>query len=89
MAAGAYSSIFIATPFLAQLKERQPVMKSLRARVLARRKQGRVGADASASETVDLAAEDAALAAGVQAPTRADSGQRAQPRRQPRSKRKG
>jgi preprotein translocase subunit SecF len=39
MAVGAYSSVVIATPFLAQLKERQPEMKSLATRVLARRKQ--------------------------------------------------
>jgi preprotein translocase subunit SecF len=39
MAVGAYSSVFIATPFLAQMKERQPEMKSLATRVLARRKQ--------------------------------------------------
>lgn len=39
MAAGAYSSIFIATPFLAQLKNAQPEIKSLAARVTARRSQ--------------------------------------------------
>ena len=39
MAAGAYSSIFIATPFLAQLKNAQPEIKSLAARVPARRSQ--------------------------------------------------
>ena len=37
MIAGAYSSIFIATPLLAQLKERDPDMKKLAARVRARR----------------------------------------------------
>jgi preprotein translocase subunit SecF len=37
MVVGTFSSIFIATPFLAQLKERQPEMQSLRKRVLARR----------------------------------------------------
>ena len=41
MAAGTYSSIFIATPFLVQLKEGQPEMKSLAARVAARRKQAK------------------------------------------------
>ena len=39
MAAGAYSSIFIATPILAQMKNAQPEIKSLTARVLARRSQ--------------------------------------------------
>ena len=37
MISGAYSSIFIATPLLAQLKEREPDMKKLAARVAARR----------------------------------------------------
>ena len=32
MISGAYSSIFIATPLLAQLKERDPDMQKLRAR---------------------------------------------------------
>ncbi|HEY7857948.1 MAG TPA: protein translocase subunit SecF [Candidatus Nanopelagicales bacterium] len=35
--AGTYSSIFIATPLLAQLKEREPAMKALATRVAARR----------------------------------------------------
>jgi preprotein translocase subunit SecF len=37
MVSGAYSSIFIATPLLAQMKEREPDMKKLAARVQARR----------------------------------------------------
>jgi preprotein translocase subunit SecF len=37
LAAGAYSSIFLATPVLAELKEREPEMQALRKRVLARR----------------------------------------------------
>jgi preprotein translocase subunit SecF len=37
LAAGAYSSIFIATPLVATLKEREPQMKALRKRVLAKR----------------------------------------------------
>jgi preprotein translocase subunit SecF len=37
MVAGAYSSIFIATPILAQMKEREPDMKKVAARVRARR----------------------------------------------------
>jgi preprotein translocase subunit SecF len=37
MVAGAYSSIFIATPLLAQMKEREPDMKKVAARVRARR----------------------------------------------------
>ncbi|MGW0119224.1 protein translocase subunit SecF [Streptomyces sp. NPDC003327] len=37
LAAGAYSSIFIATPLVADLKEREPAIKALRKRVLAKR----------------------------------------------------
>jgi preprotein translocase subunit SecF len=37
MVSGAYSSIFIATPLLVQMKEREPDMKKLAARVRARR----------------------------------------------------
>ncbi|MET9217174.1 MULTISPECIES: protein translocase subunit SecF [unclassified Streptomyces] len=37
LTAGAYSSIFIATPIVADLKERDPAMKQVRKRVLARR----------------------------------------------------
>ncbi|MDT0396861.1 MULTISPECIES: protein translocase subunit SecF [Streptomyces] len=40
LAAGAYSSIFIATPLVADLKELEPSMKSLKKRVLAKRAQG-------------------------------------------------
>jgi preprotein translocase subunit SecF len=39
MAAGAYSSIFIATPLLAQLKEREPEVRSSDARAIKRRKR--------------------------------------------------
>ncbi|MEW1772548.1 protein translocase subunit SecF [Streptomyces sp. NPDC086777] len=39
LAAGAYSSIFIATPLVADLKEAEPQMKALRKRVLAKRAQ--------------------------------------------------
>lgn len=37
LAAGAYSSIFIATPLVADLKEREPQMKALKKRILAKR----------------------------------------------------
>src|SRR3954452_24423421 len=36
LAAGAYSSIFIATPLVADLKEREPAMRTLKKRVLAK-----------------------------------------------------
>ncbi|MEU6121905.1 protein translocase subunit SecF [Streptomyces sp. NPDC047123] len=38
LAAGAYSSIFIATPLVADFKEREPQMKALKKRVLAKRR---------------------------------------------------
>ncbi len=45
LAAGAYSSIFLATPIVADLKEREPEQLALRRRVLARRSAaGRTGA---------------------------------------------
>ncbi|MGN0119666.1 MAG: protein translocase subunit SecF [Streptomyces albidoflavus] len=40
LAAGAYSSIFIATPLVADFKETEPQMKALKRRVLAKRAQG-------------------------------------------------
>jgi len=67
LAAGAYSSIFIATPLVADLKEREPEMKALRKRVLAKRAQAAAtgeslepGATGSSYEDDDL--EDAAPA---------------------------
>ncbi|WP_030907243.1 protein translocase subunit SecF [Streptomyces sp. NRRL F-5126] len=45
LAAGAYSSIFIATPLVAEFKEREPQMKALRKRVLAKRAKGEAAAD--------------------------------------------
>lgn len=39
LAAGAYSSIFIATPLVADLKEREPAMKALTKRIMAKRAQ--------------------------------------------------
>jgi len=86
MAAGTYSSIFIATPFLVTLKERQPEMKALRARVLARRKAGRGVSSSENSENAD--SDTDAASAGPVTSTRTATGPRQQPRRPPRSKRK-
>ncbi|MDF3299720.1 protein translocase subunit SecF [Streptomyces tropicalis] len=62
LAAGAYSSIFIATPLVADLKEREPQMKALRKRVLAKRAQaGPAGAQETDLRDAD-GAEDAAPA---------------------------
>ncbi|MER7757445.1 protein translocase subunit SecF [Kitasatospora sp. NPDC097643] len=62
LAAGAYSSICVATPLLAQLKEEQPEMKALRKRVLQHRAAAAAKADA-APEGEEIADED--LPAGM------------------------
>jgi preprotein translocase subunit SecF len=73
MAAGAYSSIFLATPVVAELKEREPRYAALRARVLAKRsaeasrKAAPVGARATGGTTtavLDEAAGDDAASTG-------------------------
>lgn len=72
MLAGAYSSIVIATPVLAQLKERDPEMEALRRRV-------NRGGGSMAPVTVVVEAEPQRFV---------EDGQRHQPQRKPRSKRK-
>ncbi|MFE2044967.1 protein translocase subunit SecF [Streptomyces sp. NPDC059477] len=67
LAAGAYSSIFIATPLVADLKEREPQIKALRKRILAKRAQGTEESEPtaprpSAEETYDDLPEDVAAA---------------------------
>ncbi len=55
MAAGAYSSIFIATPLLAQLKMREPAMQTQAKRVAARRSSSaRDAARLAGGEVVDV-----------------------------------
>jgi preprotein translocase subunit SecF len=54
MVSGAYSSIFIATPLLAQLREREPDMKKLASRVAARRSK-----EIQKGRPAELAAETA------------------------------
>ncbi len=71
MMAGAYSSIFIATPLLAQLKEREPDMKKLAKRVAARRAKessrgsGRGGDQARPSAPVSVGPRRAAGSTSV------------------------
>jgi preprotein translocase subunit SecF len=91
MFAGAYSSVFIATPFLAQLKEQQPEMKSLATRVNSRRKQSKAAAEGVVEASGDTAATTASTTAAVTrtaTTTRTDSATRQQPKKQPRSRRK-
>ncbi|WP_330238038.1 protein translocase subunit SecF [Streptomyces sp. NBC_00525] len=77
LAAGAYSSIFIATPLVADLKEREPQMKALKKRVLAKR--AAAAAKGEANETEEPG-EDGTLDDEA-APAGAVVGQRRQPRR--------
>lgn len=103
VAVGTYSSVFIAPPLLADLKEREPIMRSLRQRVMARRKGSRgPSADADVTESVAVAvgshrdeparSTDGAGPTVDPAPRKAgsviESGERHQPRKQTRAKRR-
>jgi preprotein translocase subunit SecF len=78
IAAGTYSSIFIATPILVQLKEKQPEIQSLARRVHARR----ANAGTQGTDTVKISVT------AVTATTVLEAGPRSQPKRFTRSKRK-
>jgi preprotein translocase subunit SecF len=86
MAVGAYSSIFIATPLVAAMKEREPEMQALAKRVAQRQAAGK---DVRPSaEAIDGEATDAVPApAGVPARPAAAPGERVQPKRAPRARR--
>ncbi|MER6995803.1 protein translocase subunit SecF [Streptomyces sp. NPDC000410] len=78
LAAGAYSSIFIATPLVADLKERDPQMKALKKRVLAKRaaaaaKGKTEGSEGDSDEPHDEVPEDAATAGAVVGQRRQES----------------
>jgi preprotein translocase subunit SecF len=100
MAAGAYSSIFIATPVLANLKEREPAMQALAKRVAARQgsaakqpaARGSVLVDDGDGPAADGAAESEGEAPSADAtpPSRPTGGtQRQQPKRQQPKRRPG
>ena len=78
IAAGTYSSIFIATPFLVQLKERQPEIQSLSRRVHARRSNAGTDGPEAMKISGDTGLANQVLPAGP----------RTQPKRFTRSKRK-
>jgi preprotein translocase subunit SecF len=84
MAAGTYSSIFVATPLAVQLKERESLVKQHTKRVLARR--------ARAAATPPPESEEEAPAVTHSGPARkvavSGSSKRAQPQRPSRSQRK-
>ena len=97
--AGTYSSLFVATPLLCQLKERQPQIQALHQRVMARRATGNRGADpatvaagvgtgagAAGAAVAGAAGADAAGQPRKERPHR-QAGPRNQPKRTPRSKR--
>ena len=105
MAAGTYSSLFIATPVLAQLKRQQPEVKALASRVMARRKQALKQAGEGKSDTDGDPDGARTQGSGAQAPVdvtptgsaspeqlreyaRVQTGERNQPKRQSRRKRR-
>ncbi|HKA68741.1 MAG TPA: protein translocase subunit SecF [Actinomycetes bacterium] len=81
IAVGTYSSIFIATPLLAQMKEREPQMKALAKRVGARQAGSRAPA-APATPEVATAGTPVAAAATTSARSGSSSGSRPMPRQQ-------
>ncbi len=96
MAAGTYSSIFIATPLLAQLKMREPAMQAQAKRVAARRS----ATERQATRAAAVSTPDVPVTAPSPRPTGATvatktaprpvssaTAKRTQPQRQPRSKR--
>ena len=96
MAVGAYSSVFVATPVLCDMKEREPAMKALALRVQKRRAARGEGqttqAAGDAQETAGVGAEGGAgVAPAVERrhrQSREPASGRAQPKRQSRSQRR-
>jgi preprotein translocase subunit SecF len=87
LAAGAYSSIFIATPLVADLKEREPAMKALRKRVLAKRAQASVEEEMADARPVSDEPDDDAAAHAVVGP-RTQPASRGRGRGRPSGKRR-
>jgi preprotein translocase subunit SecF len=75
MAVGTYSSIFIATPLAAQLKERDPAVKAHTEKVLARRAKDGAASPGVASVTAGRAVS-ASASSGRQQPRRTSRQQR-------------
>jgi len=89
MAAGTYSSIFIATPFLAQLKDRQPEIRALAARVRARRQQRSSGSVGSSGPSSTGSGSSGSQETNVAASSGGGTAARNQPKRSGKSKGKG
>jgi preprotein translocase subunit SecF len=85
IAASTYSSIFIATPLLADLKEREPAMQALRRRVELRRAaaEAKAAVKPAASLAPEASAESAVATATIVDPT-----ERRQPQRTTRAQRR-
>jgi preprotein translocase subunit SecF len=87
LAAGAYSSIFIATPLVADLKEREPQMKALKKRVLAKRAAAAAKGE-SVQDDPEGAQDEFGGAPGDAAPAAAVVGQRGRGRGRPSGRRR-
>ncbi len=85
IAAGTYSSIFVATPLLAQLKERDPEMQAVARRVAAR---GGGKTTTAEAEQVQAMAGTEVTAEDLPTRTVVSTGDRVQPRRTSRAKRR-
>ncbi len=83
IAAGTYSSICVATPILAQLKQREPEVQALERRVEARRKKSEDPSEIGKQDTVVAVSEGLGESRTV-----SESTVRNQPKRETRSKRK-
>jgi preprotein translocase subunit SecF len=92
LAAGAYSSIFIATPLVADLKELEPSMKALKKRVMAKRAQASDNGEPLDDSADDSYADETEDADGDAAPAvvgpRSQSASRARGRGRPSGKRR-
>lgn len=89
MAAGTYSSLFVATPLLAKLKEREPEMQALQRRVNARRgSQDDAGSGGSETQAVASSGRRNTVKL-LDSRTVSETGERKQPKKQARSKRRG
>jgi len=74
MLSGTYSSIFIATPVLADLKEREPQYKELATRVKRRQAGGRAAQRAAAATVTTPGGGPTAATTAMAPPVRADAG---------------
>ncbi|MER7788691.1 protein translocase subunit SecF [Streptomyces sp. NPDC097640] len=79
LAAGAYSSIFIATPLVADLKERDPQMKALTKRVRAKRASVAAKTDSDAEQAPEDVTPPTDEDGDPPTPAAAGAGQRRQP----------